>query len=114
VAPESEPRTAPEPAFVQSPGVTLSGVPNAPVLTLPGGDRYGLSSEVAVLVFELCRRPMTPSALTERVVGLYEVGRERAEADIRAFLEALTGIGALQRDATDRGSRNQETTSEPG
>jgi len=114
VAPDSEPRSTPEPAFVQRQGVTLSGVPNAPVLTLPGGDRYGLSSEVAVLVFELCRRPMTPSALTERVVALYEVGRERAEADIRAFLEALTGIGALEQSTADERGGDRESASGSG
>jgi hypothetical protein len=84
-------------AYAQVPGATLRGAPTDPVVTTPSGERYGLSSEVAVLVFQLCRRPATARTLAHRVVELYEVTPERAERDVTEFLEALAQVGALER-----------------
>jgi hypothetical protein len=86
-----------EVAYVQMPGAKLRGAPTDPVVTAPSGERYGLSSEVAVLVFQLCRSPNTAHMLARRVVEIYEVSQERAEADVTAFLEALVDVGALDR-----------------
>jgi len=87
-------------AYVQLPGAVLRGAPTDPVVTAPSGERYGLSSEVAVMVFQLCRTPATARELARRVVELYEVSQERAEQDVAAFLEALADVGALGRVPT--------------
>ena len=87
-------------AYVQLPGAVLRGAPTDPVVTVPSGERFGLSSEVAVMVFQLCRTPTTARELARRVVELYEVSQERAEQDVAAFLEALADVGALGRVPT--------------
>lgn len=78
-------------------GVSLEGGPGHPTVRLPDGDRVGLSSEVAVLIVDMCQRPQTVEALAQRVVSLYEVEPTRARQDIRAFLESLTEARALRR-----------------
>ena len=96
------------------PGATLRGAPTDPVVTAPSGERFGLSSEVAVLVFQLCRSPSTARTLARRVVELYEVSPERAEADVRAFLEALADVGALGRVPAPQGGVNSGAQQDAG
>jgi hypothetical protein len=84
------------------------------VVTAPSGERFGLSSEVAVLVFQLCRSPSTARTLARRVVELYEVSPERAERDVRAFLEALADVGALGRVPAPQGGGNSGTQHDEG
>lgn len=53
---------------------------------------------VAGLVWGLCDGGHAEAAMVERVMECYDVGREKAESDVRSLLEHFLSIGLLVTD----------------
>ena len=52
-------------------------------------------NETGRLLWELLEREQTPESLTEALLSRFEVSREQAAADVKAFLERLRPTGAI-------------------
>jgi hypothetical protein len=77
----SRPRRNPEVAFREYDGEA--------VVVLPSGAEISVLNPAGGLIFRLLDGTRTVAELVDTVCGEFEVSREQAEEDVRAFLEEL-------------------------
>ena len=55
-------------------------------------------NETGTLLWDALEQDQTPESLADLLICRFQVDRTRAEADVRLFLDKLSGAGALQDD----------------
>ena len=66
----------------------------AVVLDPSSGNYFGLN-EVAARILELAQEPTTVGEIVDRLLGEYNVGRDRLTSDVTAFVDDLGRRGFL-------------------
>ncbi len=86
-----------DPRFRQDDRLPCQELDGQAVIVVPARSEMHVLDEVGTFLWTQLRRPRSVQELTESVCGEFDVGPERAERDVRAFLDALAGKGLLVR-----------------
>ncbi|MGW1594984.1 lasso peptide biosynthesis PqqD family chaperone [Streptomyces sp. NPDC002343] len=84
------------------PHVTTVATDDGLVLLDERGGRYWQLNTTAAAILEHLARGADPRTAAEHLVSRYGIGRERAESDVRIFLERLHSAGLLAIAPDDR------------
>lgn len=87
-----------EPRFRQDDRLPCQNLDGQVVIVVPAQSEMHVLDEVGTFLWTELSRPRSPADLARSVSDEFDVEPERAERDVRVFLEALAGKGLVIRE----------------